>query len=97
MPVDPTKRGSKEWQKHEYQLQKARGEPEKKARAARAKARAAYDAKGIDRAGKDIAHTKALSNGGSADLSNTKLTSVHANRAFSRKGGGGKNAHKPVK
>lgn len=97
MPVDPKKRGSKEWQKHEYALQKERGKPEKAARAARAKARRAYDAKGIDRTGKDIAHTKALANGGSSSISNTKLTSVHANRAFKRKGGGGAGAHKPVK
>lgn len=97
MPVDKGKRGSSEWQKHEYDLQKKRGKPESEARAARAKARRAYDAKGIDRTGKDIAHTKALANGGSADISNTKLVSVHANRAFKRKGGGGAGAHKPVK
>jgi hypothetical protein len=97
MPVDPTKRGSKSWQKHEYELQKKRGTPEKEARAARAKARREYDAKGINREGKDIAHTKALVNGGSANISNTSLTSVHKNRAFKRKGGGGKDAHKPIK
>lgn len=97
MPVDPDKRKTKAWQKHEYELQLERGKPEQDNRNARAKARRAYDSKGIDRTGKDIAHVKALANGGSTDISNTKLTSVHDNRAFKRKGGKGKGAHKPVK
>lgn len=96
MPVDPKKRSSKEWLKHEYNLEKARPD-ERKKHAERAKARRAYDAAGIDRTGKDIAHVKALANGGSASLSNTELEPVHKNRAFKRKGGKGADAMNPVK
>ena len=49
--------------KHEYEMQKKRGElPD---RMERQRARRSYDKKGINRKGKDIAHVKALSKGGS--------------------------------
>lgn len=48
--------------KKEYRQQKSRGEHED--RMERQRARRAYDAKGISRKGKDVAHVKALSKGG---------------------------------
>lgn len=76
--------------KHEYQLQKARGEgPE---RAERQRAREAIDKKNPDRdkdgradirEGKDVAHLKALSRGGS-NKDGTKLQSAAKNRSFKR-------------
>lgn len=48
--------------KRDYQLQKKRGEHER--RMERQRARRAMDAKGIDRTGKDVSHKKALSRGG---------------------------------
>jgi len=68
--------------KHEYELQKKRGELPK--RMERQKARRAMDAKGIDRAGKDIDHLTPLSKGGTNAPSNLKLKSPSANRSFSR-------------
>jgi len=66
---------------HEYTLQKARGEHEE--RMERQRARRAYDKKGISRKGKDVAHVKALSKGGS-NKTGTRLESPHKNRSFKR-------------
>lgn len=74
--------------KREYQLQKARGKKEAEARRKRAQTRAAYDKAGIDRKGKDIDHKRALSKGGSASISNTRLKSASANRSFRRNSDG---------
>jgi hypothetical protein len=76
--------------KHEYQLQKARGEHE--ARMERQRARRALDKKGVDknkngkadgREGKDVAHVKALSKGGS-NKDGVRVQSASANRSFKR-------------
>ena len=76
--------------KHEYQLQKARGEHEN--RMERQRARRALDKKGKDangngkadaREGKDVHHKKALSNGGS-NKDGLKIVSPSANRSFKR-------------
>ena len=76
--------------KHEYQLQKARGEHE--ARMERQRARRALDKKGVDknkngkadgREGKDVAHVKALSKGGS-NKDGVRVLSARANRSFKR-------------
>ncbi len=69
--------------KAEYKNQQDR-EHENPRRAARAAARRAYDAAGIDRNGKDVSHKRALSKGGSRDISNTKLESPSKNRSFAR-------------
>ena len=80
--------------KHEYQLQKARGEGP--ARAERQRAREAIDKKHADkdkdgradiREGKDVAHVKALSKGGS-NADGIRLESPHKNRSFPRKSSG---------
>ena len=68
--------------KKEYQQQLARGEHP--LRMERQKARRAMDAKGINRAGKDIDHKKPLSKGGSNSMSNLILRSPSSNRSFSR-------------
>lgn len=65
----------------EYKQQKARGEhPD---RMERQRARRELDGKGVDRGGKDIAHKKALSKGGSNDDGYT-LQSPSRNRSFAR-------------
>lgn len=64
--------------KHEYEMQKKRGEHEN--RMERQKARRKYDAEGIDREGKDIDHVKMLSKGGS-NKDGTRLVSPSKNRA----------------
>lgn len=66
----------------EYQQQLARGEHP--VRMERQKARRAMDAKGIDRAGKDIDHKKPLSKGGTNAKSNLRLVKPATNRSFSR-------------
>lgn len=68
--------------KKEYQQQLDRGEHEN--RMDRQRARRSMDAKGIDRAGKDIDHAVPLSKGGTNAPSNLKLKSPSANRSFSR-------------
>ena len=68
--------------KHEYQMQKKRGEHED--RMERQRARRSYDKKGIDRKGKDVAHVKALSKGGS-NTDGTRLQAPSKNRSFRRK------------
>jgi hypothetical protein len=67
--------------KHEYQMQKKRGEHED--RMERQRARRKIDAKGISRKGKDVAHVKALSKGGS-NKDGVRLESPHKNRSFRR-------------
>ena len=67
--------------KHEYQMQKKRGETPD--RSERQRARRALDKKGIDRRGKDVAHVKALSKGGS-NKDGVRLESPHKNRSFPR-------------
>ncbi len=67
--------------KHEYDMQQKRGEHEN--RMERQRARRALDKKGVDRAGKDVAHVKALSKGGS-NKDGTKLESPSKNRSFKR-------------
>jgi hypothetical protein len=80
--------------RREYQLQKARGEHEN--RMERQRARRALDKKGKDangngkadaREGKDVAHKRALSNGGSNKDGYT-LTSAAKNRSFKRNSSG---------
>lgn len=66
----------------EYQLQLKRNEGP--ARAARERARDAFDRAGIDRAGKDINHKTPLSKGGTNSRSNLQLTSPSKNRSFRR-------------
>lgn len=67
--------------KQEYATQKARGElPD---RMERQRARRKLDAKGVDRTGKDVAHVKALSKGGS-NSDGVKLQSPSQNRSFKR-------------
>lgn len=68
--------------KHEYQLQKKRGEHEK--RMTRQRARRAMDRKGIDRTGKAIDHIRPLSKGGTNAASNMRLVSFNSNSSFSR-------------
>jgi hypothetical protein len=67
--------------KKEYKQQVARGEHEN--RMERQRARRKLDAKGVDRKGKDVAHVKALSKGGS-NKDGVRLESPHKNRSFRR-------------
>jgi len=67
--------------KHEYELQKERGELP--ARMERQRARRKLDKEGVDRKGKDVAHVKALSKGGS-NKDGLKVESASANRSFKR-------------
>lgn len=76
--------------KHEYDLQKARGEAP--ARAERQRARETIDKKNPDRdrdgtadvrEGKDVAHVKALSKGGT-NKDGVRLESAAKNRSFKR-------------
>lgn len=71
--------------KKEYKQQVERGEHEN--RMERQRARRSYDAKGISRKGKDIAHVKALSKGGS-NGDGTRLEAPSKNRSFRRKSNG---------
>lgn len=82
----PSSKGYKRNYKQEYKTQKERGETPD--RSERQRARRSYDAKGIDRAGKDISHSKMLSKGGS-NKDGTRLESPSKNRA--------RNGHKPKK
>ncbi len=68
---------TRDW-KHEYQLQKKRGED--KDQIERQKARRAYDKKGIDRTGKDIDHIKPMRKGGKSTPGNTRLRARSTNR-----------------
>ena len=76
--------------KHEYEIQKARGEHER--RMERQRARRALDKKGKDgngngkadvREGKDLAHRKALDKGGS-NKQGVYVTTASKNRSFKR-------------
>ena len=67
--------------KKEYSQQVARGEHED--RMERQRARRKLDAKGVARKGKDVAHVKALSKGGS-NKDGIKLESPSKNRSFRR-------------
>lgn len=71
--------------KKEYAQQKARGEHEN--RMERQRARRKLDAKGVSRKGKDVAHVKALSKGGS-NAEGVRLESPHKNRSFRRNSDG---------
>ena len=71
--------------KQEYTTQKDRGEHEN--RMERQRARRKLDAKGVDRTGKDVAHVKALSKGGS-NADGVKLQAPSKNRAFKRTSSG---------
>lgn len=71
--------------KHEYEMQKKRGEHDD--RMERQRARRSYDKKGISRKGKDVAHVVALSKGGS-NKTGTRLESPSKNRSFRRKSSG---------
>lgn len=67
--------------KQEYKTQKARDEHP--SRMERQRARRALDAKGVDRQGKDVAHSVALSKGGS-NKDGYKLQTPSKNRSFPR-------------
>jgi len=71
--------------KKEYKQQKERGEhPD---RMERQRARRKLDKEGINRKGKDVAHKKALSKGGS-NKDGVRLESPRKNRSFARKSDG---------
>lgn len=74
MPYTKSKRPYKK----EYDQQKARGEHEN--RMERQRARRKLDKKGVNRKGKDVAHKKALSKGGS-NKDGVTLQSRKRNRA----------------
>jgi hypothetical protein len=67
--------------KKEYAQQKERNENPN--RMERQRARRKLDAKGVNRAGKDVAHVKALSKGGS-NSDGVKLQAPSKNRSFKR-------------
>lgn len=71
--------------KKEYQQQKERGEHDN--RMERQRARRKLDKKGVNRNGKDVAHVKALSKGGS-NADGVRLESPSKNRSFKRKSDG---------
>jgi len=71
--------------KKEYEQQQDRGELDN--RMERQRARRKLDAKGVSRVGKDVAHVKALSKGGS-NADGVRLESPHKNRSFARKSDG---------
>jgi len=69
----------------EYKQQKERGELPN--RMERQRARRKLDKEGVDRTGKDVAHVKALSKGGS-NKNGVRLESPHKNRSFKRNSDG---------
>jgi hypothetical protein len=71
--------------KHEYQKQLERGEHDD--RMERQRARRNLDKKSVNRKGKDVAHVKALSKGGS-NKDGVRLESPSKNRSFPRKPSG---------
>lgn len=71
--------------KKEYQQQKNRDEHED--RMERQRARRTLDKKGVNRKGKDVAHVKALSKGGT-NKDGYRLESPSKNRSFRRKSDG---------
>jgi hypothetical protein len=78
MPSSP---GYKRDYKQEYKTQEDRGEHP--SRMERQKARRRLDAKGVNRAGKDVSHVKALSKGGS-NKEGIRLEPPSKNRSFPR-------------
>lgn len=68
--------------KHEWELEKKRPGAHE-ARMERQRARRAMDKKGVDRSGKDVAHVKALSKGGS-NKNGVRLEPPSKNRSFKR-------------
>lgn len=71
--------------KHEYEMEKKRGEhPD---RMERQRARRKLDAEGVSRKGKDVAHVKALSKGGS-NADGIRLELPSKNRSFKRTSSG---------
>lgn len=71
--------------KKEYEQQLERGEHEN--RMERQRARRKLDKEGVDRTGKDVAHVKALSKGGS-NKDGVRLEPPSKNRSFKRKSSG---------
>ena len=71
--------------KKEYEQQKERGELPN--RMERQRARRKLDAEGVDRKGKDVAHVKALSKGGS-NSDGLRVESAAKNRSFKRNSAG---------
>ena len=71
--------------KKEYEQQKERGEHGN--RMERQRARRKLDAEGVSRKGKDVAHVKALSKGGS-NKDGVRLEAPSKNRSFARKPSG---------
>ena len=71
--------------KKEYEQQKERGELPN--RMERQRARRKLDAEGVDRKGKDVAHVKALSKGGS-NTDGLRVESATKNRSFKRNSAG---------
>ena len=69
--------------KHEYQLQKKRGDV--KGFLERQKARRMYDKEGINRNGKDIDHKKPIKSGGKSTKLNLRLRSRSANKRDNKK------------
>ncbi len=65
--------------KHEYELQKKRGDV--KGFLERQKARRLYDKNGIDRSGKDIDHIKPIRKGGKTATGNLRLRSRSKNKS----------------
>jgi hypothetical protein len=82
----PSSKDYKRDYKQEAKTAKARGEHDD--RMERQRARRAYDAKGIDRTGKDVSHNKMMKNGGT-NADGYKLESPSKNRS--------RNGHKPKK
>ncbi len=68
----------RDW-KHEYDLQKKRGDVE--GFLERQKARRLYDKKKIDRKGKDIDHIKPIRKGGLTTKGNLRLRNRSANKS----------------
>ena len=71
--------------KKEYEQQKERGELPN--RMERQRARRKLDSEGVDRKGKDVAHIKALSKGGS-NSDGLRVESAAKNRSFKRNSAG---------
>ena len=70
---------------HEYDMEKKRNEHP--ARMERQRARRKLDKEGVSRKGKDVAHVKALSKGGS-NSDGIRLESPSKNRSFKRTSSG---------
>lgn len=82
----PYKNKSDRDAKHEWDVEKKRPGAHE-ARMERQRARRALDKKGVDRAGKDVAHNKALSKGGS-NKQGVRLQAPSKNRSFARNSDG---------